>query len=78
MRAALDATGWSWSGEFGDLDNDGFLDLYVVNGMIEAELFPTCRATNWSSENQALRNDGAGTSRRRRNGASARPPAAAA
>ncbi|MBV7335448.1 VCBS repeat-containing protein [Chloroflexi bacterium TSY] len=29
----LDATGWSWSSQFGDLDNDGFLDLYVVNGM---------------------------------------------
>src|SRR5204862_3342740 len=33
----IDATGWSWSGEFGDLDNDGFQDLYVVNGMIEAD-----------------------------------------
>ena len=29
----IDATGWSWSSKFGDLDNDGFLDLYVVNGM---------------------------------------------
>ncbi|MEZ4663035.1 MAG: hypothetical protein R2911_36265 [Caldilineaceae bacterium] len=29
MAAArgVDATGWSWSGKFGDLDQDGFVDL---------------------------------------------------
>jgi enediyne biosynthesis protein E4 len=31
----IDATGWSWSGKFGDLNNDGSEDLYVVNGMID-------------------------------------------
>lgn len=31
------ATGWSWSGQFGDFENDGYLDLYVVNGMISGE-----------------------------------------
>ncbi len=35
----LDATGWSWAGEFGDLDNDGLQDLYVVNGMIAKDVF---------------------------------------
>jgi hypothetical protein len=39
-RMGLDATGWSWSAKFGDLDNDGFEDLYAVNGMIDQELFP--------------------------------------
>jgi enediyne biosynthesis protein E4 len=35
----IDATGWSWAGRFGDLDNDGTQDLYVVNGMIARDLF---------------------------------------
>jgi len=56
----VDATGWSWSGKFGDLDNDGFLDLYVVNGMIEAEIFHYLPRHELVEENQALRNDGAG------------------
>jgi hypothetical protein len=38
-QLGLEATGWSWSAKFGDLDNDGFEELYVVNGMIDAELF---------------------------------------
>ena len=25
--------GWSWGGQYGDLDNDGYLDLYVSNGL---------------------------------------------
>lgn len=29
-------TGWSWGGQLGDLDNDGFLDLYVPNGYYTA------------------------------------------
>ncbi len=56
----IDATGWSWSGKFGDLDNDGFLDLYVVNGMIEAELFAYLPNQELVEQNQALRNDGSG------------------
>jgi hypothetical protein len=56
----VDATGWSWSGKFGDLDNDGFLDLYVVNGMIAAELFGHLPGAELVEQNQALRNDGTG------------------
>lgn len=31
--AGLDATDWTWSVRFEDLDNDGHLDLHVTNGM---------------------------------------------
>ena len=58
--AGVDATGWSWSAQFGDLDNDGLLDLYVVNGMIAAELFSHLPGDALIEENQALRNTGEG------------------
>ena len=56
----VDATGWSWSVQFGDLDNDGALDLYVVNGMINEGLFGDLPGDELVEENQALRNDGTG------------------
>ncbi|MEZ4713444.1 MAG: FG-GAP-like repeat-containing protein [Caldilineaceae bacterium] len=56
----VDATGWSWSGKFGDLDQDGFVDLYVVNGMMEAATFAHLPNHELVEENQAFRNDGAG------------------
>lgn len=56
----VDATGWSWSSKFGDLDNDGFLDLYVVNGMIAEGLFSHLIGDELVEANQALRNDGRG------------------
>lgn len=52
----LAATGWSWSAKFGDLDNNGFLDLYVVNGMVAAELFAHLPSGALVEHNQALRN----------------------
>ena len=60
VARGIDATGWSWSGKFGDLDQDGFLDLYVVNGMIEATAFAHLPNHELVEENQALRNDGRG------------------
>jgi hypothetical protein len=56
----VDATGWSWSAKFGDLDRDGFMDLYVVNGMIGAGLFDHLPNRELVEQNQALRNDGNG------------------
>ncbi len=57
----IDATGWSWAGRFGDLDNDGWLDLYVVNGMIAKNLFGHLPNDELSEENRAFKNKGDGT-----------------
>ena len=51
----LDGTGWSWSGKFGDLDNDGFQDLYIVNGMISLEMFSHLPDNELVEENLAYR-----------------------
>lgn len=56
--AGVDATGWSWSGKFGDLDQDGFLDLYVVNGFIEISTFAQLPNQELVEENQVFRNQG--------------------
>lgn len=56
----VDATGWSWSGKFGDLDNDGYLDLYIANGFIEERLLTHLPNYELVEENQAFRNTGSG------------------
>jgi hypothetical protein len=33
----VELAGWSWGAQFGDLNNDGTLDLYLVNGYISAD-----------------------------------------
>ncbi len=50
-------SGWSWSAQFGDLDQDGFLDLYIVNGMTAQELFSHLPNDELVEENQAYRNE---------------------
>jgi hypothetical protein len=32
----VDLGGWSWGAQFGDLNNDGALDIYLVNGYVSA------------------------------------------
>jgi hypothetical protein len=55
------ATGWTWSAKFGDLDQDGFLDLYAVNGMESIELFTQLPNSALIESNAAFHNDaGAG------------------
>jgi hypothetical protein len=54
----VSATGWSWAGRFGDLDRDGLLDLYVVNGMIAADMFGYLPNHELVEENQAFQNRG--------------------
>ena len=54
----VEATGWSWAARFGDLDNDGLLDLYVVNGMIADNLFGHLPNSELVEENRAFRNRG--------------------
>ena len=54
----LDATGWTWSGLFGDLDQDGQLDLYIVNGFAESTTFAHMENHELVERNQALRNTG--------------------
>ncbi len=52
------ATGWSWSSKFGDLNGDGFLDLYSVNGMAALELFPDQPGAELVEANLAFRGQG--------------------
>lgn len=58
--AGVEATGWSWSGKFGDLDQDGLLDLYIVNGFMEATTFAHLPHHELVEENQVFRNVGDG------------------
>ncbi len=37
QQTGIEAGGWSYGAQFGDLNNDGFIDLYVANGYISGE-----------------------------------------
>lgn len=54
----VEATGWTWSVQFGDLDNDGHLDLYAVNGMIATGVFDHLPGSELVEKNLAFRNVG--------------------
>jgi enediyne biosynthesis protein E4 len=57
-KLRLDSTGWSWSGKFGDLDNDGRLDIYIVNGMIDEKVLSHLPNYELVEENQVFHNLG--------------------
>lgn len=52
----IDASGWSWSGKFGDLDQDGWVDLYIVNGFIEYTMFAHLDNHELVEQNHVFRN----------------------
>ncbi|MEM9952239.1 MAG: CRTAC1 family protein [Chloroflexota bacterium] len=54
----INYTGWSWSAKFGDLNSDGYVDLYVVNGMIAEDLFGHLPNNELVEENQTFMNNG--------------------
>lgn len=56
----LAASGWSWSSKFGDLDSDGSLDLYVVNGMIDGQSLAHLPGNELVETNRLFRNLGGG------------------
>jgi hypothetical protein len=58
--SGVDATGWSWTGKFGDLDQDGFLELYVVNGFIEVSTLADLLNHELVEADQVFRNAGEG------------------
>ena len=55
--AGLDATDWTWSVRFGDLDNDGRLDLFTTNGTTRddqsLDLIGIKMIEVWDSEGEA-------------------------
>lgn len=59
-QRGIDASGWSWASRFGDLDQDGKLDLYIVNGMIAKDLFGHLHNDELVEANRAYRNTGDG------------------
>jgi len=55
--SGLDSTDWTWSIKFGDLDSDGFVDLFVTNGvgrnMNDSDAGKAYKALMEAGENQA-------------------------
>ncbi|HVU23134.1 MAG TPA: FG-GAP-like repeat-containing protein [Opitutus sp.] len=52
--AGLDATNWTWTLRWEDLDNDGRLDLYVTNGMFREIHNVDLLARRMSAENPSI------------------------
>lgn len=57
QATGVEATGWTWSTQFADFDQDGFLDLYAVNGMNARDLFSHLPDNELIETNWAFRNE---------------------
>jgi tetratricopeptide (TPR) repeat protein len=47
VAAGVERTGWSWSSDAWDFDQDGYSDLYVANGMISGPQPYDCESFFW-------------------------------
>jgi uncharacterized membrane protein YraQ (UPF0718 family) len=58
----VDNTEWSWTGKFGDFDNDGWQDLYIVNGRWghDRQRIPNVFARNVGGRRFAFANEATG------------------
>lgn len=59
-KRGVSSTGWSWSSKFADINNDGFLDLYIVNGMVENSAVKSIVGAELVEENFMFVNDRTG------------------
>ncbi|MBI1928873.1 CRTAC1 family protein, partial [Candidatus Poribacteria bacterium] len=51
----------SWGADFADLDNDGYIDLYIANGHIDDNIQEVSPSITYAQPNQLFRNRGDGT-----------------
>lgn len=57
--AGVDSTDWTWTAKFGDLDNDGWSDLFITNGMFRNLM----DGDLWARVEQAMKEGDAGAYR---------------
>ena len=58
--AGVDSTDWTWTVKFGDLDNDGWTDVYITNGMfrnmMDGDLWERVETAMQNGDTAAYRN----------------------
>ncbi len=51
----------SWGADFADLDNDGYIDLFIANGHMDENIKESRQSLSYAQPNQLFRNRGDGT-----------------